>query len=157
MIPITIEPATLNDLPALCRLRAEQSGFPLEWEPRITAYMIGQQNPQFALEPRAVFVAVEDNEVVGMISGHLTKRFHCQGEIQWLNVQATHRGRRIAEQLLRELAAWFGSENASRICVEVTPSNDSARRLFTRLGATPLGTHWMIFEDIQAAFAATNA
>ena len=151
MPDITVEPATLNDLPALCRLRAEQSGHTLEWEPRITAYMIRQQNPQFALEPREVFVAVNrDNEVVGMISGHLTTRFHCQGEIQWLNVQADQRGRRIAGQLVEALFAWFRQHDARKICVNVAPSNDAARKLFARYAAEPMGPHWLIFPDIAA-------
>jgi GNAT superfamily N-acetyltransferase len=149
-MPITIEPATLNDLPAMCRLRAEYTGHPLEWEPRITAYMIRQHNPQFALEPREVFVAVEDNEVVGLISGHLTRRFNCHGEIQWINVQATHRGRRIADPLLRAQAEWFLANKATRICVNVAPANDAARAFFTRHGAEPLDPHWLVFPDIAS-------
>jgi ribosomal protein S18 acetylase RimI-like enzyme len=146
-----IETATLNDLPALCRLRAEYEGHALEWEPRITAYMIGQQNPQFALEPREVFVAVEDaTDVVGVISGHLTTRFHCQGEIQWLNVQADHRGRRIADKLLDAQFAWFRSHNARKICISVAPSNDACRTVLQRRGAVRLGEQWLIFEDIGA-------
>ena len=147
MPDITVEPATLNDIAALCRLRAEQSGFPLEWEPRITAYMIRQQNPPFALEPRELFVAVNrDNEVVGMTGGHLTTRFHCQGEIQWLNVQADQRGRRIADQLLEALFAWFRGQNAHKICVNVKPSNDAARTVLSRHGAEPMGPEWLIVD-----------
>ena len=147
MPDIHVEPATLNDLPALCRLRAEQSGFPLEWEPRITAYMIRQQNPQFALEPREVFVAVnEENEVVGMTAGHLSTRFHCEGEIQWLNVQADQRGRRIANKLLEALFAWFRQHNARKICINVKPSNDAARTVFARYGAEPMGPEWLIVD-----------
>lgn len=149
MPEITIETATLNDLPALCRLRAEYSGHALEWEPRITAYMIGQHNPQFALEPREVFVAVEDStDVVGLISGHLTTRFHCQGEIQWLNVQADRRGRRIADKLLDAQFTWFRAHNARRICINVAPSNDACRTVLLRRGAEPLGPGWLVFPDI---------
>ena len=157
MPEITIEPATLNDLPAMCRLRAEYQGHAREWEPRITAYMIGQHNPQFALEPREVFVAVEDNEVVGLISGHLTTRFHCQGEIQWLNVQADRRGRRIADKLLDAQFAWFRGQDAQRICINVAPSNDAARKALTRRGAEPLGPQWLVFQDISGAPAGQQA
>lgn len=153
MPAITVEIATLNDLPALCRLRAEQSGFPLEWEPRITAYMIGQQSPPFALDPREVFVAVEDNEVVGMTAGHLTRRFGCEGEIHWLNVQSDQRGRRIADHLLRALAGWFVAHKARKVCVNVNPTNDAARRVFTRHGAQEMGPLWMVFEDIGSLAA----
>ena len=152
-MPVTIETATLNDLPALCRLRAEQSGFPLEWEPRITAYMIGQQSPPYALEAREVFVAVDDNEVVGMTAGHLSQRFGCQGEIHWLNVQSDRRGRRIADDLLRALAAWFVAHKAHKVCVNVNATNDSARRVFARHGAREMGPLWLVFDDIATLIA----
>jgi GNAT superfamily N-acetyltransferase len=145
-MPIIIEPATLNDLPAMCRLRAEYQGHLLEWEPRIAAYMIGQLTPAFGLEPRTVFLAVDDNEVVGLIAGHLSRRFHCQGEIYWLNVQADRRGHRIAGQLLAALFDWFAQQNAARICIEVPPSNDSARKLLARHNAEPLGPLWFLLQ-----------
>lgn len=150
-MPVTIEAATLNDLPAMCRLRAEYQGHPLEWEPRIAAYMIGQLTPAFGLEPRAVFVAVDDNEVVGFIAGHLTKRLRCEGEVYWLNVQANRRGQRIADQLLHAQAEWFLANKATRICVNVSPTNDAARALFTRHGAEPLDEHWLVFTSALKA------
>jgi ribosomal protein S18 acetylase RimI-like enzyme len=150
---MTIEEATLNDLPAMSRLRAEHWGAANEWEPRITAYMIRQQTPQFGLQPRAVYVAVDDNEVVGLIAGHLTTRFACQGELQWLNVANTHRGRRIADALLHKLAEWFIAEKAHKVCVNVAPSNDPARTVYTRHGAVSMGPQWLVFEDIRTAFA----
>lgn len=143
-MPIHIEPATLNDLPALCRLRAEYQGHLLEWEPRIAAYIIGQLTPAFGLEPRAVFVAVDEhNDVVGFIAGHLSKRFHCDGEIYWLNVQADRRGQRIADLLLSALFGWFAQHNAHKLCIEVPPSSESARKLLARHNAQPIGPLWL--------------
>lgn len=143
-MPIHIEPATLNDLPAMCRLRAEYQGHLLEWEPRIAAYIIGQLTPAFGLEPRAIFVAVdENNDVVGFIAGHLSKRFHCDGEIYWLNVQADRRGHRIADQLLAALFDWFTQHNAHKLCIEVPPSAESARKLLARHNAQPIGPLWL--------------
>lgn len=149
---VVIEEATLNDLPALSRLRAEQWGSANEWEPRLTAYMIQQQTPPFGLAPRTVQVAVDttENEVVGMIAAHLSVRFGTQGEVHWLDVDSRLRGQRIAEKLLYAAFGWFQQQGAKKICVNVTPSNDSARTLFTRMGAEPMGTHWMIFEDITS-------
>jgi GNAT superfamily N-acetyltransferase len=150
-MPITIEEANLNDLPAMSRLRAEHWGTAAEWEPRITAYMIHQQTPTYGLQPRIVYVAVDDNEVVGLIAGHLTTRFACQGEFQWLNVASTHRGRRIADALIHKLAEWFFAQKAVKVCVNVTPSNDAARVAYGRNGATPMGPEWLVFEDIATA------
>ena len=149
-MPITIEEANLNDLPALSRLRAEHWGTAAEWEPRITAYMIHQQTPQYGLQPRTVLVAVDsaENEVVGLIAGHLTTRFACNAELQWLNVASSHRGHRIADQLIAALFTWFRTQNASKICVNVNPTNDAARKAFARFGAQDMGTHWQVFPDI---------
>ena len=150
MRDVTIETANLNDLPALCRLRAEFQGHALEWEPRITAYMIGQQTPAFGLEDRVVLVAVTaDNDVVGFIAGHLTTRFHTGGEVHWLNVQANQRGRRVADQLLAALFDWFAKRGVEKVCVEVAPSNDSARKVFERHGAETIGPLWMVFPSID--------
>jgi GNAT superfamily N-acetyltransferase len=148
---ISIELATLNDLPAMSRLRAEHWGAAAEWEPRITAYMIEQQTPQFGLAPRVVYVAVDDNEVVGLIAGHLTTRFQCQGELQWLNVASEHRGRRVADRLIAALFAWFVEQKAYRVCVNVSPTNDAARTVYARHGAQAMGTHWLVFEDVRPA------
>ncbi|MDE1162421.1 MAG: GNAT family N-acetyltransferase [Acidobacteriaceae bacterium] len=152
-MPIVIEEATFNDLPAMSRLRGEQWGSANEWEPRITAYMIRQQTPQFGLEPRTLLVAVDtdENEVVGMAAGHLSVRFDTKGEIHWLDVDARLRGQRIADKLLAGLFDWFRSQGATKICVNVTPTNDAARTVFTRLGAESMGTHWMVFNNISAA------
>jgi ribosomal protein S18 acetylase RimI-like enzyme len=150
-MPITIEEANLNDLPAMSRLRAEHWGTANEWEPRITAYMIHQQSPQFALEPRTVLVAVDsaENEVIGLIAGHLTNRFGCSGEIQWLNVDGRFRGRRIADQLITALFTWFREQKATKICVNVAPSNNAARQVYTRHGAEEMGALWLVFNDIS--------
>jgi GNAT superfamily N-acetyltransferase len=147
---IVIEEATLNDLPAMSRLRAEDWGTANEWEPRITAYMIRQQTPPYGLQPRIVLVAVDsdENEVIGLAAAHRSTRFGCAGEIQWLNVDARFRGRRIADQLLAATFAWLRTQDAKKICVTVTPSNDAARAVYARHGAEPMGTHWLIFPDI---------
>lgn len=150
-MPISIEEANLNDLPAMSRLRAEHWGTANEWEPRITAYMIHQQTPQFGLQPRIVYVAVDsaENEVIGLIAGHLTTRFGCSGEIQWLNVDSRFRGRRIADQLLGALFTWFREQNATKICVNVTPTNRPARVTYARHGAEEMGPQWLVFNDIS--------
>jgi ribosomal protein S18 acetylase RimI-like enzyme len=149
-MPITIEEANLNDLPALSRLLGEHWGSANEWEPRITAYMIRQQTPPYGLEPRMVLVAVDttENEVIGLIAGQLTTRFGCNGEIHWLNVDSRHRGQRIAEKLIDALFAWFRTQSAHKICVTVTPTNDAARTAFARHNAEPMGPLWLVFNDI---------
>lgn len=55
--------------------------------------------------------------------------------LEWINVTPERRASRIASDLLRLLARWFATQNASRICVDVEPSNVAARRFYKRQGS----------------------
>jgi ribosomal protein S18 acetylase RimI-like enzyme len=95
-----------------------------------------------------MIVAEQDDEVIGFIAGHLTRRFHCDGELQWINVSTTQRRQGVARELLRELGDWFSAYNARKICVDVEPRNADARAFYTRHGAQPLNNHWLVWPDI---------
>ena len=97
---------------------------------------------------RAAFVAEVGENVVGFVAGHLTNRYQCEGELQWINVAPDQRGRGIAGSLLVAMAGWFKQQNARRICVDVVPENIAARGLYASHGAVPLNPHWMVWEDI---------
>ena len=141
-------PATALDVSAMAELRPEDWGKAPDWERTIAAYLSGEHNPRYALPPRVAILAEKDDEVIGFIAGHLTRRFHCAGELQWINVSADHRCQGVATGLLRELAGWFASNNARRICVDVQPRNAAARAFYTHNGAEPLNNHWMVWNDI---------
>ena len=99
--------------------------------------------------PRINYVALEGESLVGFVAGHLTRRYACHGELQWINVVPEWRGKEIASELLRRLAAWFAEQKASRICVDVDPANTAARRFYTRHGAEDLNPHWLVWNDIK--------
>ncbi len=145
---VLYRPATLLDVSAMAQLRSEHWGHAPDWEHRIASYLSGEHHPRHALLPRVMIVAELDDEVIGFIAGHLTRRYHCDGELQWINVYPDHRGQGVATDLLRELADWFSSNNAHRICVDVQPRNADARAFYTRHGAEPLTDHWLIWPDI---------
>src|SRR5207249_1752092 len=88
--------------------------------------------------------------LVGFIAGHLTRRFGCDGELQWINVIPERRGSGVADELLRRLAGWFAQQNASRICVDVDPDNPTERKFYMRHGAQPLNPHWLVWNDISS-------
>jgi hypothetical protein len=60
---------------------AEQWGVGTEyfWAERISGYIRGDVNPQQSLATRIIYVAIKDEEVVGFIAGHLTRRIACDG------------------------------------------------------------------------------
>jgi ribosomal protein S18 acetylase RimI-like enzyme len=134
----------------MAEIRAGDWGTEQYWRERIRQYMTGTLHPREALPARALFVCVDHERVVGLIAGHLTHRFGCQGELEWVSVRPEYRKRGIASELLRSLAEWFITQNAKAVCVDVEPSNDAARKFYARSGAEDLKPHWMVWRDINA-------
>jgi GNAT superfamily N-acetyltransferase len=153
MVELTYRESRSSDIPEMAEIRAYDWGTQEYWRERIAQYLGGTLHPREALLPRVSFVCVEGERVVGLIAGHLTRRFDCEGELEWISVRDAYRGRGIASGLLRHLAKWFAAQSARRICVDVEPENEVARRFYARHGAKDLKPHWMVWDDIQLAIA----
>ena len=141
--------ATPADVEGMAKIRAQggwTGGAPAA---RMALYLAGEHHPQHALGPRVMYVAAEAESLIGFIAGHLTRRFGCDGELQWIFVLPPRRRADVAAQLLRRLAEWFLAEGARRICVDVQPSNVRARRFYKRHGAEELSKHWLVWPDIE--------
>jgi ribosomal protein S18 acetylase RimI-like enzyme len=140
--------ANPSDIPAMAgiRIEGEEGGAS---EDRMARYLAREHHPQQALTSRVIYVAVEGDSLVGYIAGHLTRRYACDGELQWIYVVPKHRGSSVATELLYLLAAWFVEQNASRICVNVDPANTTSTRFYTRHGAETLNKHWLFWADIN--------
>lgn len=151
---VLYRPATLLDVAAMAQIRSEHWGHAPDWELRLASYMSGEHHPRHALLPRVVIVAEQDDEVIGFIAGHLTRRFHCDGELQWINVSTPQRRQGVAREMLRELAGWFTAYNAHRICVDAQLRNTDARAFYARHGAEPINDHWMVFPKIDDTLSA---
>ena len=117
----TLRIAEPRDIPGMAAIRAAEWETQAYWEQRISGYLAGTHNPQRALPERAAFVAEDGGAVAGFVAGHRTRRFDCDGELEWINVAATHRGQGIAGQLFAAMAAWFLEQQAWRVCVNVSP------------------------------------
>lgn len=142
------------DVPSLSLLPSR--GEPGEGaDPRMQRYLLGEHHPQQALAPRGMWMALDGDAPVGYIAGHLTRRFDCDGELQYLYVLPANRGGKVAAGLLRELARWFVDQGARRVCVD--PGNDRARRFYARQGAVPLGMHWMVWEDVGLVLSGASS
>jgi ribosomal protein S18 acetylase RimI-like enzyme len=140
-----------SDIPEMAEIRAGDWGTEEYWRERILQYLTHQLHPRQALRPRVAFVCLDRESVVGLIAGHLTRRFACDGELEWISVRPQYRSRGVASQLLCRLAEWFVAQDARLVCVDVEPSNQVARRFYARHGAEDLKPHWMVWKDIQAA------
>src|SRR5258708_10752624 len=95
--------------------------------------------------PEFFSILLEGDSLVGFIAGHLTRRYACDGELEWINVIPERRGSAVASELLRLQATWFVEQRASRICVDVDPNNTSARRFYKRHDAVDLNEHWLVW------------
>jgi predicted GNAT family acetyltransferase len=145
-----------SDIAAMAMIRSREWETEAYWRLRIGRYLAGEHSPRQGLPDRAVFVAVDDGIVVGFVAGHRTRRFGCDGELQWINVSEEQRGQGIAGALMKIITAWFVEQNALRVCVNVDPRNAAARRLYAKYGAQPLNEHWVIWEDVRECATARN-
>ncbi len=142
--------AGFDDVAALARLRAEVWGTEEYWRKRIGEYTRCETHPRDALDARTVVVAQLDTAVIGFVAGHLTTRFGCDGELQWIDVAGDVRRRGTGAALLKCLAEWFALHGARRVCVDVDPGNVAARSLYRKHGAVDLNAHWLVWPDICA-------
>ena len=140
--------ANIGDVPEMEGLRLPDSeAGPAD--PRMARYLRHEQHPQQALTPRVMYVATNVDAIVGYIGGHLTRRYECDGELQYLYVTPEHRRSGVSSGMLRSLWRWFQEHDATRICVDVEPDNVRARGFYTRHGATDLNKHWLVWTDIR--------
>ena len=146
MSAIRYRVATQVDIPVLAALPQGEEGGGDSAE-RMALYLAGKHHPQKALGPRAMWVAeAEGGVVVGYVAGHLTRRYECDGELQWICVVKARRGTGVALALLRLAAQWFVEQGATRVCVNY--ADEHARRFYGNHGATDLVADWMVWEDI---------
>jgi ribosomal protein S18 acetylase RimI-like enzyme len=145
----TYRPARASDIPAMAQIRAADWGNEEYWRRRIAEYLNRKMGPKEALRSRTSFVCVREERIVGLVAGHLTRRFDCEGELEWISVRQECRGKGVASRLFLLLAEWFIAHGAHRVCVDVDPANEAARRFYERHGAVDLRRHWMVWKDIQ--------
>jgi GNAT superfamily N-acetyltransferase len=122
-------------------------------DPRMALYLEGKHHPQRALPPRIGFVALDGDGLVGYIAGHRTRRYECDGELQYLYVAPPYRRSGVASALLRLLAEWFVAQGARIVCVDVAEDSPAARPFYVRHGAVELNRHWLVWRDIGSVLA----
>ncbi len=145
---ITYRVATQSDVAAMARLRERSSWEGGTDEARMRLYLAGEHHPQHAQLPRVALLAEQDGILIGFIAGHLTTRFGCEGELQWILVDPAHRGSPAATGLLHHLTHWFAENNAHQICVNVEPDNHRARAFYQRHGARERDAYWLVWHEM---------
>ena len=144
--------ATAADVPAMEQARAPD----VEAGPadaRMARYLDGEHHPQKALAPRVAYIALDGDTLVGYIGGHLSQRYKCHGELQYLYVVPQNRRAGVATELLRRLAAWFGEHDASRVCVGADEENTGALAFLAHHGAANHTSCFLVWQDISAVLS----
>lgn len=136
-----------EDIPGLAKFRSKNDDEQMYWEQRIAGYLKLTYHPQKALQERVIFVAEDEEKIIGFIAGHLTQRFNCDGELQWINVSEAYRNKGIGFELICVLNRWFIQHNAFKICVD--PGNELARKFYKKYDAEELNEHWLFWEDVR--------
>jgi GNAT superfamily N-acetyltransferase len=152
-LPILYRSAQRSDIPHMARIWGLERGEGGTSEERMTAYFDGQLHPQQALPPRVIYLAEEGDALVGYIAGHLTRRFGCDAELEWLYVIRERRRSGVASGLMPCLATWFQKQKAARVCVNVARTNTAAIQFYAKHGATPTKPGWMVWDDFAQAIA----
>lgn len=88
---------------------------------------------QLHLAP-SIYVAREDGIVLGVIHLHHMSKSRGCWQIDKLVIHPEHRGRGIAQELLRYVFAQFGSQGVMHFLAEVPAANDGALALFANCG-----------------------
>ena len=148
MIPVAYRQISEQDVPSLAQIRATNSGSLQHWSARITNYLCGVVNPQNALAQRIIYCAEYDGAIVAFVAGHLSTRFGCEGELQWIDTKSEFRGKGVGSHLVQLLAYWFISNKAYKICVD--PGDQISRKFYEKNGAVMLNEHWMYWNDVRA-------
>ncbi|MGZ5219062.1 MAG: GNAT family N-acetyltransferase [Chitinophagaceae bacterium] len=146
MPDVIFREVTVEDVPYLAKIRGEDLESEKFWNDRILGYIKCIHHPQQALNTRIIYVAILNGTIVGFIAGHLTGRYKCDGELQWINVMAGAQRIGIASRLVKVLAKWFISKKSHKVCVD--PGNEIAIKFYQKNGAKMLNNHWMFWEDI---------
>ena len=143
MAAVQYREVDLGDVPRLVGLpqKGEAGG-----DRRMFQYLAGEHHPQQALLPRRMWLAADGANPIGYVAGHLTRRFGCDGELQWIYVVPEQRRAQVASKLLLLIAKWFLEHGARRICVDV--GDEKARPFYKAHGAVELSKHWMVWNDI---------
>lgn len=99
----------------------------------------------------SVYVAKEDGVVIGLISLRSLGKSHSCWRLEHLVVHPSHRGRGIAQELLRFVFALFGSQGVSHFIAEVSDQNSAGLNLLGDVGFRRCArvSHFQVPSDYQ--------
>jgi ribosomal protein S18 acetylase RimI-like enzyme len=137
---IRIEPATEQDIDALCGLL--QQLFAIEADFHFDVAKTGRALQQLINNNRAcVLVAREDDKVIGMCTAQLVISTAEGAYSAWVEdvvIDSQQRGNGVGKQLLNALGAWAKGQGATRLQLLADMQNQPALAFYRNNGWQPL-------------------
>jgi ribosomal protein S18 acetylase RimI-like enzyme len=144
-----IRHAVAADKPAIARLLEDLQSLHAKLQPRLFAEAEASQIPLTLpkpSDPAAMFVAVADGDVIGMISARVydtpktpTMVQTRRGYLEELVVSGSHRRGGVAKALLKAAEDWLAQCGASDVMLTLWADNQPARELYRELGYGEVG------------------
>ena len=111
---------------------------------RWKAYIRKEHGPREAKDPRIIYVALADGEIVGFIAGHLTERLGLEGELESIYILPEHQRQKLGTQLIIALAKWFTEWDAKEVCVD---RKEGSEGFYIKLGARFNHQGWLVWDN----------
>ncbi len=140
-----IRKTTIGDLHEVLKLKLEskeeERKFNQELEPvdEVKKYYKDYLKNDLQNKWRAVFVAIENNQIVGSITGKIYRTLYVCGFVRCgfisnVFVKKEFRKKSIAKKLIQALTGWFKELKATKISLELYENNIPAINLYRKLG-----------------------
>jgi ribosomal protein S18 acetylase RimI-like enzyme len=140
-----IRKATMNDFDELLKIKLESREEARQYNKKLVPTKAVKDRYELYLkkdlesEWRTVFIAIENEKVVGMVLGKIFRSMYIQGHertgyISNLYVKKEFRKKRIGKKLTDALIKWFKSKDAVALTLEVYESNKLAKNFYHKLG-----------------------
>ena len=105
----------------------------------VLEHALEYRREQFENDDRAMFVAVEDDALVGYVSiQHRESRpMYARGDdghVHELYLAPEHRGQGLASDLLEQAADWANDHGCEHLKIAVHPDNEPARSIYREWG-----------------------
>jgi GNAT superfamily N-acetyltransferase len=114
--------------------------------PTTAAEMEGRLAAILALPEYATFVAVRDDEIVGLAGARIGRFYEKNGayaRLLVLVVDPAERGSGVGERLVHEVERWSEGRGASEILVNSSTHRPAAHRFYERLGYRATGVRFV--------------
>ena len=142
--PLSIRPATIEDLPAIVAMRDKLNALELIGSPHAPIQKLSVD--EFTVlwgesfqDPNHCWLLMDAGITpVGFGLIYLLPKSRPLGAyIHWTYLEAEHRRNGDGQALVRELIAWATSKGARRVELQFIEGNDIARQFWTKLGFQP--------------------